>query len=151
MAKKFTRNTETVWSRDETESQKAFRGLFCYASSILPPFNLGSMQHNQRPPSLIGEDLLWSLLLWKPEVSPRDRKFVLRRVACFPDCSPWGVWDKCQFLYETRQKKKETNKRKVFEVYRRWGNSLNCHNLSLLGATSEKVSVLELEKRKRLL
>lgn len=141
MAKKFTRNTETVWSRDETKSQRAFRGLFCYTSSILPPFNLGSMQHNQRQaPSLIW-DLLWSLLRWKPEVLPSDRKLMLLRVACFLIARHDEYQTNVSFYTRLGEKKKKLIKERYSKFIDVKGDNLNCpQNLSLLEATSKKLS-----------
>lgn len=76
------------------------------------------MHHNQRPPSLIVEDLSRSLLRWKPEVLPNDRKLMLRRVACFP-IARHDEYETNVNFFTRLGKKKETNKRKIFEGYRR--------------------------------
>ena len=47
------------------------------------------------------------------------------------------------------KKKKKLIKERYSKFIDVMVDNLNCHNLSLLEETSEKVSVLELEKRKR--
>ena len=74
---------------------------------------------------------------------------MLRRVACLPIARHDGYETNVSFFTRLGEKKKKLIKERYSKFIDVMVDNLNYHNLSLLEATSEKVSVLELEKRKR--
>lgn len=74
---------------------------------------------------------------------------MLSRVACFPIARHDEYEANVSFFTRLGEKKKKLIKERYSKFIDVKVDNLNCHNLSLLEATSEKVSVLEMEKRKR--